>query len=116
MLKLLFHRPCHHRPPHQAGGGGGPGIKLFLFQMLAVVGIIYFLMIRPKIKQEREHREKLATLKKGDKIITSGGIIGEIVHIKDGSITIKSGDTRLIIQKERIAEVGGKKPEESKKS
>ena len=97
-------------------GGTGPGIKLFMFQMLAFVGIIYFLMIRPKIKQEREHRERLAALKKGDKVVTSGGIIGEIVHIKDGSVTLKSGDTRLIVQKARIAEVGDKKPQENKKS
>lgn len=116
MIKNLFYLLTPHLAAPQTGSGGGPGIKLFMFQMLAFVGIIYFLMIRPKIKQEREHREKLATLKKGDKVITSGGIIGEIVHIKDGSVTIKSGDTRLIIQKERIAEVGGKKSEESKKS
>jgi len=95
-------------------GGSGPGIKLFMFQMLAFVGIIYFLMIRPKIKQERVHREKLGALNKGDKVVTSGGIIGEIVHIKDGSVTLKSGDTRLIVQKERIAEVGGKAADEKK--
>jgi preprotein translocase subunit YajC len=99
----------------QAGGSSGPGLKLFMFQMLAFVGIIYFLMIRPKIKQEKEHKEKLGALKKGDKVVTTGGIIGEIVHIKDGSVTLKSGDTRLLVQKERIAEVGGDRPEEPKK-
>ncbi len=87
-----------------------------MFQMLAFVGIIYFLMIRPKIKQEREHRGRLEALKKGDHVITSGGIIGEIVHIKDGSVTLKSGETRLIVQKEKISEIGGKKAEEPKKS
>lgn len=100
----------------QLGGTGGPGIKLFMFQMLAFVGIIYFLMIRPKIKQEKAHRAKLESLKKGDKVVTTGGIIGEIVHIKDGSVTLKSGDTRLIVQKERIAEVGGTTAEENKQS
>jgi preprotein translocase subunit YajC len=73
-------------------------------------------MIRPKIKQEKAHREKLEGLKKGDKVVTTGGIIGEIVHIKDGSVTLKSGDTRLLVQKERIAEVGGDGPEAPKKS
>ncbi|MCH6547309.1 MAG: preprotein translocase subunit YajC [Gemmatimonadetes bacterium] len=60
-----------------------PGSSFFLIQMLLIFAIIYFFMIRPKMKQERKHRERVTQLKKGDEVITAGGIVGEVVHIKD---------------------------------
>lgn len=88
-----------------AGEGGGGGMAIFLFQMLAIIAIFYFLIIRPKVKQEREHRQRLQEIKKGDEVVTAGGVIGEIVHIKDSRVTLKSGDSRLVIHRDRIAEV-----------
>lgn len=88
-----------------SGQSGGGGMAIFLFQMLAIIGIFYFLIIRPKVKQEREHRQRLQEIKKGDEIVTAGGIVGEIIHIKDSKITIKSGESRLVIQRDRIAEI-----------
>ena len=91
-----------------AGGeSGGPGLQVFMFQMFAFIAIIYFLMIRPKIKQEKAHKARLDSLKKGDPVVTAGGIVGEIVHIKDDIVTVKSGDTRILVQRERISDVGG---------
>lgn len=99
------------------GEAGGSGMAIFLFQMLAIVAIFYFLIIRPKVKQERDHRKSLETIKKGDEVVTAGGVIGEVVHIKDSKITIKSGDSRLIIERDRIAQIRGSaaKREEAKK-
>ena len=88
-----------------AGEGGSGGMAIFLFQMLAIIAIFYFLIIRPKVKQERDHRQRLQEIKKGDEVVTAGGVIGEIVHLKDSRVTIKSGDSRLIIHRDRIAEV-----------
>jgi preprotein translocase subunit YajC len=68
-------------------------------------------MIRPKVKQEREHRERIQALKKGDAVTTAGGIIGEVVHIKDQEVTVKTGDTRIIVLRDRITGVGGEAPE-----
>ncbi|NIM49430.1 MAG: preprotein translocase subunit YajC [Gemmatimonadales bacterium] len=87
------------------GDRGGGGLSIFLLQMLAIVGIFYFLIIRPKVQQERRHRERLAQIKRGDRIVTAGGIIGEVVHIKDNQLTVKSGDSKLIIQRERVADL-----------
>ena len=77
----------------------------FVVQMLLIVGIVYFLLIRPKVQQEKKHRDRLAQLKPRDEVLTVGGIIGEIVHLKDDKVTIKSGESRLVIQRDRIAEV-----------
>ena len=101
----------------QAAPGGGSAMPLFLFQIVMIFGIFYFLMIRPQQKQRKQHEERLRNVKKGDEIVTAGGIVGEVVHIretvKDGQrtpsmddrITIKSGDSRLIIERARIARV-----------
>ena len=77
----------------------------FVVQMVLILGIVYFLLIRPKVQQEKKHRERLAQLKRGDEIVSVGGIVGEVVHLKDDRITIKSGEARLVIQRDRIAEI-----------
>jgi len=91
----------------QTGGRSGPGFSLFMIQMLAFVAIIYFLMIRPKMKQEREHRERLSKLSKGDEVVTAGGIVGKIIHLTDNELTIKSDESRLKVARDRVAEVRG---------
>lgn len=88
-----------------AGDSAGGGMAIFLFQMLAILGIFYFLIIRPKVQQEKKHRERLNQVKRGDEIVTAGGIVGEVVHVKENRVTVKSGESKLVIQLERIAEV-----------
>lgn len=86
-------------------GNTGGGMAVFLVQMLAIFAIFYFLIIRPKVQQEKKHRERLEQIKRGDKIVTSGGIVGEVVHIKDNQLTVKSGESRLVVQRERVADI-----------
>lgn len=100
----------------QAAGTSSPLLP-FLFQIAAIFGIFYFLMIRPQQKQKKEHEERLQNLKRGDNIVTAGGLVGEVMHIKettkDGSltktmedhITIKTGESRVIVERGRIARV-----------
>lgn len=88
-----------------SGASGGRGLGIFLFQMAAFIAIIYFLMIRPKVQQEKKHREALSKIQRGDEVVTAGGLVGEIVHIKDDRLTLKSGEARVVVQRDRIAEV-----------
>ena len=89
-----------------------------LIQMGAIFAIFYFLMIRPQQKQRRQHEERLRNLRKGDSVVTAGGLVGEVVHIKEASgedakrsmedhVTIKSGESRLVVERGRIARVAG---------
>jgi preprotein translocase subunit YajC len=73
--------------------------------MAIIFAIIYFLMIRPKVRQERRHREQIAQLKKGDEVVTAGGVVGEVIHIKDDRVTIKSGESRFVVMRDRIADI-----------
>lgn len=98
-----------------SGSSGGRGLAVFMFQMLAFVAIIYFLLIRPKVQQERRHRERLAQIKRGDQVTTVGGVIGEVVHVKDDRLTIKSGDTRLIVIRDGVSKVKSPGEEEEAK-
>ncbi len=97
-------------------GGGSPLLPI-LIQFGAIFAIFYLLLIRPQQKQRRQHEQTIRQVRKGDEIVTAGGVVGEILHIKepqkDGQpsptmedrITIKSGDSRLIIERGRIARV-----------
>jgi preprotein translocase subunit YajC len=104
----------------QAGGGGAGGassLMPLLVQFALIVGIIYFLMVRPQQKQRRQHEESLRGLKRGDEVVTSGGIVGEVIHIRemskeggnklDDRVTIKSGESRLVVERGRIAKIVG---------
>jgi preprotein translocase subunit YajC len=81
------------------------GTGFFMLQMAAIFAIIYFLMIRPKVKREREHREHVAQLRKGDEVITAGGIVGEIVHLRDDRVTVKSLESRFVVMRDRISAI-----------
>jgi len=92
-------------------------MSIVFIQMIVIVAIFYFLIIRPKMQQEKKHRARLETIKSRDEIVTAGGIIGEVVHVKDDQLTVKSGESRLIIQRDRVAVVRspGERVEEDKK-
>ena len=57
--------------------------------LILLFGIFYFLLIRPQQKRQREHRELLAQLKKGDQVITSGGLYGRITGLTDTVVTLE---------------------------
>jgi preprotein translocase subunit YajC len=94
-----------------SGQSGSGTTFIFLIQMLAIFAIFWFLIIRPQRQQQKRHEEMLKALKKGDEIVTAGGVVGEVLHIKDDRVTIRSGESRLVIERERVAKVVAAKAE-----
>ena len=102
--------------------GGANPIGLFLPWIL-VFFIFYFIWFRPQQRERARHNEALRNIKKGDEIVTAGGIVGEVVHIrestKDGQpvksmedrVTIRTGESRIIVERGRIARVVAPKTE-----
>lgn len=85
--------------------GGNSGM-VFLVQMLLIFAIFYFLLLRPQAKERQRHDTMLQGLKKGDEIVTNGGIIGRVVHVEESRLTIKTGEnTKLTVDRSRIASV-----------
>ena len=75
-----------------------------IVMLVAIVGIFYFLMIRPQQKRAKEHKNFLENLKKGDKVITSGGLYGTITGITDDAITIEIAEkVRVKVEKGTVA-------------
>jgi preprotein translocase subunit YajC len=74
-----------------AGGGGAGGFAGFIPLILMFV-IFYFLLIRPQQKRTKEHRQMIANLKKGDRIVTSGGIHGRITGMDESTLTVEIAD------------------------
>ena len=87
-----------------------------IFMYGAIFAIFYFILIRPQATQRKKHDELVRSLKKGDEIVTNGGLVGEVLFIKEKGgddksggmedrVTIKSGDTRVIVERGRIARI-----------
>jgi preprotein translocase subunit YajC len=67
----------------QAAGGAGGGLTGMIVPMVLVFAIMYFLMIRPQQKKMKEHQGMLEALRRGDQVVTAGGLIGKVVKVKD---------------------------------
>ena len=78
---------------------------MLLFPII-LIGVMYFLMIRPQMKRAKEHKGMLDKLSKGDEVITSGGIAGVITDIGENFITVEVADNvRLRVQKAAVGNV-----------
>jgi preprotein translocase subunit YajC len=86
-------------------GQGGPGALMLVLQFGAIIAIFYFLMIRPQRRQQEEHKRLLASLQRGDKVVTSSGIVGDVVYIKEDEVTIRSGEAKFVILRSGIASI-----------
>lgn len=89
-----------------APAGDQYGLIRLLFTFVPLILIFYFLLIRPQRKLQQKHMELIQALKKGDEVITDGGIIGQIVHLTDDRVTIRTGEnTRIVLVRGKIARV-----------
>jgi len=75
---------------------GGLGALGGLLPMLLIIGVFYMLLIRPQQKRQRQLQETISQLKVGDRVVTTGGIIGTITTVKNGSFLIRSADKSIL--------------------
>jgi preprotein translocase subunit YajC len=76
----------------QGSGGAASPISSMLIPLLLMVAIFYLLLIRPQSKKQKEHQELLKSLRKGDKVITTGGLYGEVVKVTEKDVIIEVAD------------------------
>ncbi len=102
----LLAPPAFAQAAGQSSGGlfgGGMGGLLF---PIILIGVMYFLMIRPQMKRAKDHRAMLEKLGNGDEVITNGGIAGTIRELGDSFVTVEIADNvRVRLQKAAIANV-----------
>jgi preprotein translocase subunit YajC len=92
---------------------GGLGALQGLLPMLLIIGVFYVLLIRPQQKRQKALQETISQLKAGDRVVTTGGIIGTITTVRDTSFLIRSAD-KSILEIARSAVAGIEEEEEKK--
>ncbi|HET9039974.1 MAG TPA: preprotein translocase subunit YajC [Gemmatimonadales bacterium] len=98
----------------QAPGGTGGGLTVLLLQMAAIGLVFYFLILRPSGQARKKHAELLTNLKKGDEVMTSGGLIGKVRDIKEVEtggvketrVTLETGTATVVVERSRIVRIG----------
>jgi preprotein translocase subunit YajC len=97
-----------------AGGEGSTGSSLFSFlPLVAIVAIFYFLILRPQNKKQKETQKMLSALKKGDRVITIGGVHGVIQSVKESTVIVKVDENvKLEFNRSAVATVSSQAKEE----
>lgn len=91
-------------PPSQPGQQQAPAWTGMVPLVLMIV-VFYFVLIRPQQRKQKEHANMLKSIRAGDKVITSGGILAVVVTVKEKSVTIRSADTKLEVAKSAITDI-----------
>lgn len=89
-----------------AAGGGGSGFEAFL-PLILIFGVFYVLLIRPQQKKMKEHKATLSAIRRGDKVVTGGGIVGTVTKVIDDlEITVEIADgVKVRVQRGLISTV-----------
>lgn len=93
----------------QAAGGGAEGGIMAFLPLILIFVVFYFLLIRPQQKRAKQHKEMLNNLRRGDRVVTAGGIIGLVTKATDDELTVEIAENvRVKVARAMIAEVVAK--------
>ena len=111
----MFESPAFAQAAGAAAPSGGTTAFLVQFAPLILIFVIfYFLLIRPQQKRAQEHRSLVDAVKKGDTVVTGGGIVGKVTRVEDGEVEIEiAANVRVRVVKGTLADVrvaGSSKP------
>jgi preprotein translocase subunit YajC len=88
------------------GGGGATGFLASMLPIVAMIGILWFLLIRPQQKEQQKHREMVKNLKKGDEVVTVGGIYGRIMSLDAERVSMKIAENvKVDVERSKVVRV-----------
>ncbi|WP_260923161.1 preprotein translocase subunit YajC [Novosphingobium sp. 9] len=94
-----------------AGAAGGPPAWIQYLPFAAMAVIMWFLIIRPQMKQQKEHKAKLASITRGNEVVTGGGLVGKVIKVDETYAEVEiAANVRVKVVKSTIVEVMGVKP------
>ena len=73
--------------------------------LILLVVVFYFALIRPQSRKAKEHAQLLKSIRKGDEIITSGGVVAEVITVKEKTIVVRSADAKFEVTKAAVTEI-----------
>jgi preprotein translocase subunit YajC len=105
----MFITPAEAQGFFGGGAEGGGGLGAF-FPIILIFVVFYFLLIRPQQKKVKQHRELLNLVKRGDRVLTGGGIIGTVTRVKDdGQLVVEIADgVKITVLRDTLANVLGR--------
>ncbi len=106
-MELLLNVLAQAAQPAQQPRGS---LLTALLPLLAIFAIFYFILIVPQRRMQKKHQELVTALQKGDRVVTAGGLIGEIVGVKDDEVTLRTGATTVVVQRQRVVGRYGEQP------
>lgn len=89
-------------PAAQGGEAGAASIMTSMMPIVLIIGVFYFLLIRPQQKKQKEHQAMQNSLKRGDPVVTSGGIYGRIVEIDGDKAVVDLGEHKVVIMRQAL--------------
>ena len=93
----------------QAAPGAFDMLNSLIVPTMLIIGIMYFLMIRPQQKRLKDHRDMVAAIRRGDTIVTSGGIIGKVTKVDEQELQVEIADgVKVKLLRSTVSEVRGK--------
>ena len=112
----MFESPAYAQAANGAAatGGGAAGFLIQMVPLLAIFVIFWFLLIRPQQRRMKEHQSKIGAVKKGDQVVTGGGLVGKVTKVEDQHVEIElAPQIRVRAVKSTLSDVvplGGSKP------
>jgi preprotein translocase subunit YajC len=91
----------------QGGTGGGAESSLMSFlPLILMFAVLYFIMIRPQTKRQKEHRNMLSAMAKGDEVVTTGGVVGKVTKVGDAYVGVEIAEgTEIVVQKAAVTTI-----------
>jgi preprotein translocase subunit YajC len=92
--------------PAAAAGGDMQSTLMSMLPLLLMFGVLYFVMIRPQMKKQKEHRAMIDALAKGDEVVTAGGVLGKVSKIGDSNIGVEiASGVEVQMQRSAVVQV-----------
>lgn len=93
----------------QAAPGAFDMLNSLIVPTMLIIGIMYFLMIRPQQKRLKEHRDMVASIRRGDTVVTSGGIVGKVTKVDEQELQVEIAEgVKIKVVRSTVSEVRGK--------
>lgn len=91
--------------PQSQPGQQAPPFWTSLVPLVLLIVVFYFALIRPQQKKAKDHAQLLKNVRPGDKVMTSGGILGVVITVKEKSVSIRSADSKMEVAKSSISDI-----------
>jgi preprotein translocase subunit YajC len=89
-----------------AGGGGAESSLMSFLPLILMFAVLYFIMIRPQMKRQKEHRNMLSAMAKGDEVVTNGGVVGKVTKVGEAYVGVEiSEGTEILVQKSAVTTI-----------